>query len=110
MTTLTQASVPVGRLRTAWRAAHAPVAGVPRWAAITAYVVPLTALPASLWRIAAVTCHLPLISDAARSEDGGNLPTWLPVEVYVVLLAVPARPATVVLVMVSQWLTFLAGL
>ncbi|MFC4107248.1 hypothetical protein [Micromonospora zhanjiangensis] len=33
--------------------------------------------------------------------------TWI---LTLVVLAVPARPATVVLVMVSQWLTFLAGL
>ncbi|WP_344891728.1 hypothetical protein [Actinomadura meridiana] len=34
-------------------AAHDPVAGVPRWARIAALAVPLTVLPASLWRIPA---------------------------------------------------------
>ena len=43
-----------GRLRTAWKAAHAPVAGVTRWARIAAYAVPLTVLPSSLWRLPAV--------------------------------------------------------
>ncbi|MBG0831699.1 hypothetical protein HS041_28635 [Planomonospora sp. ID67723] len=40
-----------GRLRTAWRAAHAPVPGVPRWARLAAYAVPFTVLPSSLWRL-----------------------------------------------------------
>jgi hypothetical protein len=39
------------RLRAAWRAAHAPVAGVPRWARIAAYTVPFTVLPSGLWRL-----------------------------------------------------------
>lgn len=40
-----------GRLRAAWRAAHAPAAGVPRWARIAALAVPLTVLPSGLWRL-----------------------------------------------------------
>ncbi|MER0246060.1 hypothetical protein AAHZ94_29620 [Streptomyces sp. HSW2009] len=40
-----------GRLRSAWRAAHEPVAGVPRWLQRTAYAVPLVVLPSSLWRL-----------------------------------------------------------
>ncbi len=40
-----------GRLRSMWRAAHAPVAGVPRWARTAAYVIPFTVLPAGLWRL-----------------------------------------------------------
>ncbi|MBM7494688.1 hypothetical protein JOD64_005910 [Micromonospora luteifusca] len=39
------------RLRTAWRTAHAPVAGVPRWARIAACVIPFTVLPSGLWRL-----------------------------------------------------------
>ncbi|MEV4497033.1 hypothetical protein AB0J84_15175 [Micromonospora arborensis] len=39
------------RLRTAWRAAHAPVVGVPRWARIAAYLIPFTVLPSGLWRL-----------------------------------------------------------
>ncbi|SEH02962.1 hypothetical protein SAMN05444920_13174 [Nonomuraea solani] len=42
-----------GRVRNAWRAAHTPVAGVPRWARIAAYTVPFTVLPSSLWRLPA---------------------------------------------------------
>lgn len=41
------------RLRTSWRAAHAPVAGVPRWARTAAYAVPLVVLPSGLWRLPA---------------------------------------------------------
>ncbi|MFE6777943.1 hypothetical protein [Streptomyces sp. NPDC057702] len=44
---------PPGRLRSAWRAAHEPVATVPRWLRLTAYAVPLVVLPSSLWRLPA---------------------------------------------------------
>ncbi|MEV0148918.1 MULTISPECIES: hypothetical protein [unclassified Nonomuraea] len=54
MTAPTDSPVITGRLRTAWRAAHTPVAGVPRWARIAAYAVPFTVLPSSLWRLPAV--------------------------------------------------------
>ncbi|MFB4317541.1 hypothetical protein [Actinomadura sp. 21ATH] len=50
MIALTEA--PAGRLRTAWRAAHDPADGVPRWAWIAACAVPLTVLPSGLWRLA----------------------------------------------------------
>ncbi|MEV7989459.1 hypothetical protein [Micromonospora sp. NPDC085948] len=39
------------RLRVAWRKAHAPVAGVPHWARVAAYVIPFTVLPSGLWRL-----------------------------------------------------------
>jgi hypothetical protein len=67
--------IPAGRLRAAWRTAHAPVAGVPRWAAIAAYAVPFVVLPSSLWRLPATFLH----------GDG------LGVKVYVVCLSVVAE-------------------
>lgn len=70
-----------GRLRAAWAAAHAPVSGVPRWARIAAYAVPLTVLPSSLWRVVGVLV-------AADGRGSGDLPSWLPVGAYVVLLSV----------------------
>ncbi|MFD1542465.1 hypothetical protein [Nonomuraea guangzhouensis] len=85
MTTLTEMPPTTGRLRAAWTAAHAPVPGVPRWARIAAYAIPFTVLPASLWRIAAVTLHLPI----GHGEQGaGDIPSWLPMELYVVLLSI----------------------
>ncbi|MEU8330354.1 hypothetical protein [Micromonospora sp. NPDC048839] len=39
------------RLAGAWRKAHAPVAGVPRWARVAAYLIPFTVLPSGLWRL-----------------------------------------------------------
>ncbi len=42
-----------GRLRVAWRAAHEPVAGVPRRIRLVAYAVPLVVLPSSIWRLPA---------------------------------------------------------
>ncbi|WP_433180235.1 hypothetical protein [Actinoallomurus sp. CA-150999] len=84
MTTLSQASWGT-RLRAAWAAAHASVAGVPRWARIAAYAIPFTVLPSSLWRVAAVTFHAPI----AHGEQGsGELPSWLPMELYVVVLSI----------------------
>ena len=68
-------------MRTAWAAAHAPVPGVRRWTRIAAYAVPLTVLPSSLWRVA-------VLFDASTAEKTGNLPVWLPLPVYVVLLSV----------------------
>ena len=34
-----------------WHTAHAPVPGVPRYARLAAYAVPLVVLPSSLWRL-----------------------------------------------------------
>ncbi|MFF8378340.1 hypothetical protein ACF07V_19695 [Streptomyces sp. NPDC015661] len=42
-----------GRFRAAWRAAHTPVPGVSPRARLLALAVPLTVLPASLWRLPA---------------------------------------------------------
>ncbi|MFP3964641.1 hypothetical protein SMC26_20175 [Actinomadura fulvescens] len=72
------------RLRSAWATAHARAEGVPDWAWIAALAVPLTVLPSSIWRIAIVTFHLP-IGEGAEGDDG--LPSWLPDEVYAVLLS-----------------------
>ncbi|BDH12307.1 hypothetical protein [Streptomyces hygroscopicus] len=40
-----------GRLRAAWRAFHAPVAGVSRRMQLVACAVPFTVLPAGIWRL-----------------------------------------------------------
>ncbi|MFI6521992.1 hypothetical protein ACIBF1_41025 [Spirillospora sp. NPDC050679] len=71
-----------GRLRAAWRSAHAPAPGVPRWARTAALAVPFTVLPSGLWRIVTV------VADEDGGAKSGDLPSWLPVEVYVVLLSV----------------------
>ncbi|MEV0645168.1 hypothetical protein AB0I28_07880 [Phytomonospora sp. NPDC050363] len=73
-----------GRLRTAWRAANAPVAGVPRWAAVTAHLVPLLVLPSGIWRIVTVTFNV----GGGAGKGSGEVPAWLPIELYVVLLSV----------------------
>jgi hypothetical protein len=90
MTVMTTPPAPFERLRAAWIAAHAPVAGVPRWARIAALAVPFTVLPSGLWRIAAFILHLPIIDVGALGrEDGrGDIPAWLPMELYVVLLSI----------------------
>ncbi|MFC4563647.1 hypothetical protein ACFO4E_17410 [Nocardiopsis mangrovi] len=71
-----------GRLRGAWTAAHTPVDGVPRWARIAAYAVPLTVLPSSVGRIAVV------FLDEASAAKAGDARLWLPIKAYVVVLSV----------------------
>ena len=73
-----------GRLRAAWRSAHTPVPGVPRWARIAAYAIPFTVLPSGLWRIMTVVFH---IGDDA-THGRGQLPSWLPGPVYIIALSV----------------------
>ncbi|WP_374190538.1 hypothetical protein [Streptomyces sp. RB110-2] len=51
------ASARTGRLRAAWRAAHAPAPGVTRGWWLTACAVPLVVLPSSVWRIPAAFDH-----------------------------------------------------
>ncbi|WP_328924217.1 hypothetical protein OG429_05910 [Streptomyces sp. NBC_00190] len=70
-----------GRVRAAWRAAHTPVAGVPRWARIAAYAIPFTVLPSGIWRLG-------LLFVDHSAADSGRLPHWLPLDVYVVVLSV----------------------
>ncbi|MFD3525310.1 hypothetical protein [Streptomyces sp. NPDC058653] len=67
------------RLRAAWRTAHTPVPGVPRWARGAALAVPFTVLPSGLWRIAEV--------NGGSGHGTGDLPAWLPIELYVVVLS-----------------------
>lgn len=76
----------VQRIKRAWDAAHRPVEGVPLWARRAALVVPLLVLPSSAWRIAVCTFHLPLVDDLPP-DASGDLPWWLPLELYVILLS-----------------------
>ncbi|TPQ17862.1 hypothetical protein [Streptomyces sporangiiformans] len=85
MPTHTEPPPTAGRLRAAWAAAHAPVPGAPRWGRAAALAVPLLVLPSGLWRI--VTVVFP-VQDDGRAHGSGDLPPWLPEEVYVVLLSV----------------------
>jgi hypothetical protein len=71
-------------MRAAWAAAHRPLPDVPRWAARVALAIQLSVLPSSLWRIVVVTFHVP-IWDGGRGS--GDLPWWLPLELYVVILS-----------------------
>ena len=85
-------------------AAHAPAAGVPRWARVAAYAVPLTVLPSSVWRIAACTFHAPIVrgdvvSDVTSSGVPG-VPLWL----YVILLSIASELLAFTAVgLVSTW-------
>ena len=68
----------------AWEAAHRPVAGVPRWAVRAVWLIQLSVLQSSLWRILVFTFHAPLW---LGEVGNGDLPVWIPTELYVVLLS-----------------------
>ncbi|MFG2090505.1 MULTISPECIES: hypothetical protein [unclassified Spirillospora] len=105
MTVLSTPAAPAGWLRAMWAAAHEPVAGVPRWARIAALAVPFTVLPSGLWRIAAFTFHLPIVSGRLRQGDtNGDLPSWVPLEVYVVLLSIVSElVAFTAIGLIARW-------
>ena len=66
------------KIPAAWVAAHAPAAGVPRWARVAAYAVPLTVLPSSAWRIAACTFHAPIVRGDVVSDVTSSGAEWQP--------------------------------
>lgn len=78
-------------IRTAWTAAHAPVGGVPRWARIAAYTVPLVVAPSSMWRIAACTFHAPIVRGAVDPATAPSGVPGLPIEVYVIVLSIASE-------------------
>ncbi|HEU5026326.1 MAG TPA: hypothetical protein VFV01_15520 [Spirillospora sp.] len=91
------------RLQALWASAHAPAAGTPRWARTAALIVPLAVLPSSLWRIAAVALHLPIVRHTGGDESG-NLPSWMPIELYVILLSILSELLAFTAVgLVSTW-------
>ncbi|MFC5834849.1 hypothetical protein [Nonomuraea insulae] len=69
---------------------HMSVPGVPRWARIAAWTITLAVLPASLWRIGAMTFHLPIITP---SPIGPEPTLGMPGELYVVLLSIFSEAA-----------------
>ena len=104
MTTLTLA-LPARRIRAAWAAAHAPAAGVPPWARIAAHAIPLTVLPASLWRIAVCTFHAPIARGdlMSRLSLSPSMP-GVPLALYVILLSIASELLAFAAVgLVSTW-------
>lgn len=91
-------------VRAAWAAAHAPVPGVPRWARIAACAVPFTVLPASVWRIAVCTFHLPIAPDSVHAAGTSSGIPGLPLAVYVVLLSIASELIAFTAVgLVARW-------
>lgn len=96
-------SSPASPARRAWADLHRPVAGVPPWARRAALIVPLLALPSSLWRIAVCTIGVPLVDDLPP-DASGDLPAWLPLGVYVVLLSLASEALAFTAVgLVARW-------
>lgn len=92
-----------------------PAEGVPLWARRAAFLIPLAVLPSGLWRIAQVTFGVPLTKNVDIGK--GQLPGWLPLELYVVILSIVAEGLAFLAVgLVStwgevwpRWVPFLAG-
>lgn len=106
MAVVTMSATPWERVRAGWRSAHGAVDGVPRWARIAALAVPLTVLPAGLWRIAVFALHLPLLDgDSLGPGDAqGDLPGWVPMEVYVVVLSLVSELVAFTAVgLIARW-------
>ncbi|HEY3981378.1 MAG TPA: hypothetical protein VGM79_29265 [Streptosporangiaceae bacterium] len=103
MTSVTDAPA-APRLRAAWAAAHAPAAGVSRWARMAALTIPFTVLPSSVWRIAVCTVHAPIArSDLLTSTTASGLP-GIPLAAYVVGLSVASELLAFTAVgLVSTW-------
>jgi hypothetical protein len=57
-------------IRGVWKAAHAAVGAMPRWARLAAYALPSTVLPSSLRRIAAYTVHVPIADGSTHAPSG----------------------------------------
>lgn len=83
-----------GRLRRAWRAAHEPAAGVPRWARRVAYTVPLVVLPSGIWRLGVLF---------APDKRGGSIADWA-MNSYVVFLTLLSEVlAFTAIGLVARW-------
>ena len=77
--------------------------GVPRWAVLVAYATALTALPSSVWRIAAMTFHGPLLERPA-SPARGHGPVVFTGWWYVVVLSVVSEVlAYLAFGLVAEW-------
>ncbi|MEU8141785.1 hypothetical protein [Nonomuraea sp. NPDC048901] len=75
-------------------------AGVPRWAVLAAYAIPLAVLPSSLWRIAAFIVNVPLLEPGPTPAGQEQLNGWW----YILLLSVVSEGAALLAVgLVSEW-------
>lgn len=79
---------PDSRIRVAWTAAHRAVPGVPRWQRVIAHLIPAVVLPSSLWRVAAFTFEVPILSGHPDVDDASSGVPALPLSVYVIILSV----------------------
>lgn len=85
------------------RTLHGTLAeGVPVWARRAAFAIPFTVLPSGLWRIAGMTFGLPVTKDIDVGR--GEVPGWLPMGVYAVILTLLAEGlAFLAIGLVSTW-------
>jgi hypothetical protein len=95
---------PARGIRAVWAGTHGPAAGVPRWARIAAFAIPLTVILSSAWRIAACVFHAPITRGGLDpAELSSGLP-GVPLALYVVLLSVVSELLAFTAVgLVSSW-------
>ncbi|MEO3875755.1 hypothetical protein ABGB18_43825 [Nonomuraea sp. B12E4] len=90
-------------VRTIWSTLHGrTAAGVPRWARLAAYAIPLVVLPSSLWRVAGFALHVPLLEFNPTPPAGQEelVSGWW----YVLLLSVVSEAAAFLAVgLISEW-------
>ncbi|MFC4006710.1 hypothetical protein ACFOY2_05725 [Nonomuraea purpurea] len=88
---------------TVWSRLHGRTAeGVPRWAVLVAYAIPLVVLPSSLWRIAGFVLNMPLLEFGPTSpgDQEGTIGGWW----YILLLSVVSEAAAFLAVgLISEW-------
>ncbi|MFJ8164176.1 hypothetical protein ACIRBY_25065 [Streptomyces sp. NPDC096136] len=81
---MTAVDTPRTGWRGTWRAAHAPVEGVPRWARTVAHAIPFIVLPSGIWRIATVVFD---VAGDGRHHGAADTAVGLPDPVYVTFLS-----------------------
>ncbi|MBB5785525.1 hypothetical protein [Jiangella mangrovi] len=86
-----------------WRSLHEPVTGVPVWTRRAALAIPLVVLPSTIWRIVTVW-FLPLPDGMSTGDASGDLPTWFPLEVYVLVLSLVSEGLALLCVgLITRW-------
>ncbi|GAA4610560.1 hypothetical protein GCM10023195_43810 [Actinoallomurus liliacearum] len=78
-------------------------AGVPRWAVWAAYATTLTVLPSCVWRIAAITFHVPLLERSAEPVPGHGAVVFNGLWYVVALSVVSEALAYLAFGLVGEW-------
>jgi hypothetical protein len=78
-------------------------AGVPRWAVWAAYAAAASTLPSSVWRIAGIACHAPLLEQTGAPAPHHGPVLFTGVWYVIVLSVVSEALAYLTVGLVSEW-------